>query len=953
MRMNSRVVLTASILLPFLHILFYAWNTATNIVLRDDIYLIKGAVVERFCEGALSFADLWRAAGGTRLLGYNLLLVANTAWFGLNSRGVVLLIPFVLLATALLIYRDYRSSLTGLRPTAWVAGMYLLPMLLLFNLTLWEGLSFAFSIIFVWSVPWYIASYYALEDLLETGRKLSWLCAGMISSLAFLVFGQTSSFAFAAALAITFGCRLIIDRHSIRLEMVFRAAAISVGIGLLIFLYLYRIGENDYFPGSVRLDWRLLADPWASASFVLSALAASVLGVDVSKTHFGPASIAGMGLIVFLIYAIALLLYFKAGMHKRTRLPLFMIAYSAAFVAFMTVGRFRYGIQYGMASRYVCNSILGVIAIVWIAIFVKSKGASTTKALRIALFAGVTFILMGMAWTSIVEWQIQPHRKGGFVRLQDIAMDVDNAFDDEFAAFEERPLLVRDSLLVLRKYRLNVYRTGVERNAIRRGRLPRPPSSMIVSYPASGAADASTASRSRTLLGGYATLDCDAGSVPYATAVLKSGQSDDVTSETVLPAVPPAKRFRVFVESGPLASGSLQGLFSNAVDIDTGIAIVNRCAQNAGVTYTFRSLSGVALAKGSGSLAPGSHLARFVGALRNGAPSFRLPDDFAAGAQIGSLEIAGDQPISVAALRQITNERGERLTSAAPTADLSQASINTPVYFPHFMDGGGYTTSLILLDTSEVRETGAVHVLDDSGRALPVKPIDGNPDSVFRYSIEPGGLFQFHTEGSPAVKTEGWMQVIPDTAVPAPVGTAVVRYRRRGVLVTESAVPSAPPTTHARIYLDMSVGHNTGMAVGNPAGSAASIAVKVFGTDGNASPTGSQGLVELQPYGHSARFADELIEGLPRGFRGLMDVSSQSPFIILALRSVLTARGDSLLSAFAPADLTREPPSPIVFPQIVDGDGHSTEFLLMGSGNAGTATIRFFGEMGLPLAVGR
>jgi len=92
---------------------------------------------------------------------------------------------------------------------------------------------------------------------------------------------------------------------------------------------------------------------------------------------------------------------------------------------------------------------------------------------------------------------------------------------------------------------------------------------------------------------------------------------------------------------------------------------------------------------------------------------------------------------------------------------------------------------------------------------------------------------------------------------------------------------------------------------------------------------------------------------LPQGFRGVLDASSQSPFVILALRSVVTARKDLLLSAFAPADLTRRPPSPIVFPQIVDGGRYTTEFLLLGAGTAGTATISFFGAAGTPLAVGR
>src|SRR5512135_3128423 len=118
-------------------------------------------------------------------------------------------------------------------------------------------------------------------------------------------------------------------------------------------------------------------------------------------------------------------------------------------------------------------------------------------------------------------------------------------------------------------------------------------------------------------------------------------------------------------------------------------------------------------------------------------PGSRTP--FAARAQCGSLEIAGDRPISLVALRQITNERSERITSTAPSADLSQAPSKAPIYLPHFVDGGGYTTSLILFDTSNVRETGAIHFLDDTGSALMIKPVDGNPGSVFRYSIEAGG----------------------------------------------------------------------------------------------------------------------------------------------------------------------------------------------------------------------
>ena len=244
------LLLAASILLPFVYILVFVRHGAGDIVLRDDMYLISGGVVEKFCAGTLTFSDLWRAAANTRLLGYNLLLIANTAWFGLNSRLTVLLIPFFLLASAVLIYKDFRRSPAGLVSPAWIAGIYSLPMLALFNVALWEGLSFEFGIIFIWSVPWFIASYYAIERALADGRRHLWLAATLFTGTAVLVFGQTASFAYIAALAATVGVNVAIHRGSIpRIRIAFLGAF----IGLLVFLYMVRIGVDNYFP-----DWRLM-----------------------------------------------------------------------------------------------------------------------------------------------------------------------------------------------------------------------------------------------------------------------------------------------------------------------------------------------------------------------------------------------------------------------------------------------------------------------------------------------------------------------------------------------------------------------------------------------------------------------------------------------------------------------------------------------------------------------
>jgi hypothetical protein len=104
--------------------------------------------------------------------------------------------------------------------------------------------------------------------------------------------------------------------------------------------------------------------------------------------------------------------------------------------------------------------------------------------------------------------------------------------------------------------------------------------------------------------------------------------------------------------------------------------------------------------------------------------------------------------------------------------------------------------------------------------------------------------------------------------------------------------------------------------------------------------------------GHSAQFADQFVAGLPTGFTGVLDISSTTPFAALTMRSLYNERRDFLLATFPIADMTRSAPAPIVFPQVADGGGYVTQFILIGAGASGV-TLNFYGEDGRPLPVGK
>jgi hypothetical protein len=197
------------------------------------------------------------------------------------------------------------------------------------------------------------------------------------------------------------------------------------------------------------------------------------------------------------------------------------------------------------------------------------------------------------------------------------------------------------------------------------------------------------------------------------------------------------------------------------------------------------------------------------------------------------------------------------------------------------------------------------------------------------------------------------VQLTPDADTSTPVGAGVFSFNPGNILITESGVSAATPTTHARIYVDLSEGHDTGLAIANPGSASASINLTAFQSDGVTGIGTSGSPLLLSANGHSAKFADQFVAGLPAGFRGVLDISSATPFAALTMRSLINERNDFLLTTFPVADANKAAPFPVVFPHIVDGGGFKTQFILLGANGASSTTLSFYDNEGSPSAIGK
>jgi hypothetical protein len=468
-----------------------------------------------------------------------------------------------------------------------------------------------------------------------------------------------------------------------------------------------------------------------------------------------------------------------------------------------------------------------------------------------------------------------------------------------------------------------------------------------------GSASAITMDGAGATQDGYALLDAGMGAAPYGTAVFRYIKNGITIGETGVPASPPTTAARIFIDYRSAVAAVPGRPSGGNVNVNTGIAVVNHNSTSAAVTYTLRDIAGATLSIGHGPIAAGAHFAKFINELNQVAPDFILPSGFQILYQFASLEISSDQPLSILALRMTTNQRNEALFTTTPTADLTQAATNAAIFFPQFADGGGYTTSLVLLNTSNGIETGTLQILDDNGNPFVVNQVGSASGSVFRYSIPNGGLVRFQTDGTLATTKTGWAQLTPDPGTSTPVCAGVFSNNPGNFLVNESGIPATVSTTHARIYVDLSGGHNTGLAIANPSDTTASIAITAFQSDGVTGIGTSQGPLKVPAHGHSAHFADEFVAGLPADFTGVLDILSSTPFAALTMRSLYNGGNDFLLATFPIADMTRVAPAPIIFPQIADGGGYVTQFILIGASGASSVTLSFYGNDGKPLPVGK
>ena len=446
------------------------------------------------------------------------------------------------------------------------------------------------------------------------------------------------------------------------------------------------------------------------------------------------------------------------------------------------------------------------------------------------------------------------------------------------------------------------------------------------------------------LVQGYTRIQPGTGSTtPSGLAIFGYRQNNVLVSESGVPASPLIQNGRLYAEV------SADGL------LNTGIAVANPNSTDASITFQITNTAGTVVKNGSFILQANKQRAAFLDA-----DPFSVPRPVQ-----GTMSITSNVPISVIALRAFTNERSDFLMSTLPVVDtLLPASTGTQ-YIPHFAEGAGFTTHILLVNPTDTPMTGTVQFYNQgSGSATPGTPtnvsIGGQVNFSFPYTVAGRSSARLSTAGTGTALTQGSVRVMPTGGGAVPVPLVVFTYKPAGITLSEAGVPVAQGLAF-RMYVELSGASGaagsveTGFAIANTGTTSGDVTLELSNPDGSLTGLPTPVTRPLPASGQIVNFLTAFFPTLPNPFRGELRITTTTPGIsVVGIRSRYNENSSYLMTTTPPTNEAGATSSAeMLFPHIVNGGGFTTEFIVFSgiSGQTSTGNLRFVKNDGTALTL--
>jgi hypothetical protein len=440
-RLQSSSLVAWILLLGMLAYPIWYVATTTSLVPYQDFISMK-EMIATMAEGELSFASYFYVHNGVFKAPLGMLLLdLDIRLLGFDQRAeVIFYLLFKVGVAALLL----RAATTGVRGLKLYAMLCFAP---LFSLNQWENLvlcqgAHVFAVLF--GIVWFFRE---LDLILFYGaKKRRCLIFGLAWLFMFVV--GSSSYIVAAG-----GAMIFYTLRYARISFI-RAGflLVAIALGVAVYLFLPPISTGSALSKPLSL-FHLLE------FFVFACGGQYVHG----EFQWPVEAFRWIGIVAILVQSLILI---STGKRRDifSRCIVFLILLSFANCALIALGRYDYGPQYGLSSRYTSITNVGAIAV---ALFIMHLllgrlRPRPSRFSRIGLggmaAAGLIIFSMALKTANNRELEIKPYRAGVYQVMRDGVLNHrrDNEFYPMFQA--RKPADVPAFLAILEKYNLSVFR---------------------------------------------------------------------------------------------------------------------------------------------------------------------------------------------------------------------------------------------------------------------------------------------------------------------------------------------------------------------------------------------------------------------------------------------------------------------------------------------------------------
>lgn len=462
---KENIIFVSMLSLLFAFQLIYISNATINVPVMDYWRYINNYVDKCFM-GGVQFNELYESYAGHKSLLTTLLFILNVIFFKLNVRVSTFLAAFIMVITAIIIYKLFLLNVKNIYLNInnkifndivkQILGILII--FPLFNLNQWEILVLEFSTPFVIRVLITIIIFLFTDKLifLSTCAYKSLFAYIIYFTLSVnLVFAGYSFSVIGAIVAITF-LNMIMKRKAANYKLSFAIIFISI---LNIFLYLNGIAVGTV--SSLRASIKQLIYNFPQGFLIL--LSSSVLHENLVNESIDTKFYYIIGLMLLFIYVLSAIIYFRKKYFNMTYMPVMLIGYTFCNMVCMYVSRFHeFGAKGMTASRYVVDTTLGLIGVIWIfsiAIMDYLKNSGKKYIWKSCLYTLPVFmIVFCISLTNIKEQEISIYRCAYFRELVTKMINIDRIPDEELSQFQANSEeLVRKGVDIMKKYRLGVF----------------------------------------------------------------------------------------------------------------------------------------------------------------------------------------------------------------------------------------------------------------------------------------------------------------------------------------------------------------------------------------------------------------------------------------------------------------------------------------------------------------